>query len=61
MVFRFGNKKVLLSNLNVINLGYYKFFTINDFPTQNLLPDVECKICKYKPLIIIVYTSNQGG
>jgi len=31
------------------------------FPTQNLLSDAECKICKYKSLIISVYVSNQGG
>ena len=30
-------------------------------PTQNLLSDAECKICKYKSLIISSYTSNQGG
>ena len=30
------------------------------FPTQNLLSDAECKICKYKSLIISVYTSNRG-
>ena len=28
------------------------------FPTQNLLSDAECKICKYKSLIISVYASN---
>ena len=37
------------------------FFAKNHFPTQNLLTDAECKICKYKSLIISVYTSNQGG
>ena len=26
-----------------------------------LFPDAECKICKYKLLIIIVYNSYQGG
>ena len=31
------------------------------FPTQNLLSDAECKICKYKSLIISVYSSNYGG
>ena len=31
------------------------------FPTQNLLSDAECKICKYKSLIISVYFSNYGG
>ena len=30
-------------------------------PTQNLLSDAECKICKYKSLIISVYSSNYGG
>ena len=37
------------------------FFAKNHFPTQNLLSDAECKICKYKSLIISAYTSNQGG
>ena len=31
------------------------------FPTQNLLSDAECKICKYKSLIISVYASNCRG
>ena len=30
-------------------------------PTQNLLSDAECKICKYKSLIISAYSSNYGG
>ena len=36
------------------------FFAKNHFPTQNLLSDAECKICKYKSLIISVYYSNCG-
>ncbi len=28
---------------------------------QNLLPDSEVTICKYKSLIISVYSSNYGG
>ena len=28
---------------------------------QNLLPDAEVTICKYKSLIISVYSSNYGG
>lgn len=31
------------------------------FPTQNLLSDAEVTICKYKSLIISVYSSNYGG
>ena len=34
------------------------FFAKNHFPTQNLLSDAECKICKYKWLINSVYASN---
>ena len=44
MVFKKKKKKVLLSNLNVMNLGYYKFFTINYFPTKNLLSDAPTEI-----------------
>ena len=38
----------------------YQLVTIY-FPTQNLLSDAECKICKYKSLIISIYSSNYGG
>ena len=31
------------------------------FPTQNLLSDAECKICKYKWLITSMYASDYGG
>ena len=31
------------------------------FPMQNLLPYAEVTICKYKSLIISVYSSNYGG
>ena len=40
---------------------WYAFLCKNHFPTQNLLSDAECKICKYKSLIISVYSSNYGG
>ncbi len=39
----------------------YKRDKQNHFPTQNLLSDAECKICKYKSLIIRAHSSNYGG
>ena len=36
-------------------------YTTTYLPTQNLLSDAECKICKYKSLIISEYSSNYGG
>ena len=36
--------------------GALHCFQKNHFPTQNLLSDAECKICKYKWLIISVNT-----
>ena len=38
-----------------------KLLIISYLPTQNLLSDAECKICKYKSLIISVYASNCRG
>ena len=46
------NRKVFPSAETTANLH---------FPTQNLLSDAECKICKYKSLIISVYASNCRG
>ena len=50
-----------LFGLTRINRQLYFSHAEIYFPTQNLLSDAECKICKYKSLIISVYTSNQGA
>ena len=46
---------------DIIATNYKSVIYRSHLPTQNLLSDAECKICKYKSLIISVYSSNYGG
>ena len=51
-----------MSNILLFFNGFRHFINAkNHFSTQNLLSDAECKNCKYKSLIISVYSSNCGG
>jgi hypothetical protein len=47
--------------LVIVCLNCSKLLIISYLPTQNLLSDAECKICKYKSLIISAYSSNYMG
>ena len=47
--------------LELMSLNLHSLMQNVHLPTQNLLSDAECKICKYKSLIISAYSSNYMG
>ena len=53
-------KSLIQRDLLQIAKSYSELFIRGYLPTQNLLSDAECKICKYKQLIISTHSSNCG-
>lgn len=51
----------IANNIFVFWISKGNDFYTSGFPMQNLLPYAEVTICKYKSLIISVYSSNYGG